>query len=54
MDVIRQLLVTFPDCPESSVLDAITVVTVMSYNFPAGVKQHGLLVRFVVEQYEKI
>jgi len=54
MDVIRQLSVTFPDCSESSVLDAITVVTVMSYNFPAGVKQHGSLVRFFVEQYEEI
>ena len=31
MDVIRQLSVTFPDCSESSVLDAITVVTFSSY-----------------------
>ena len=54
MDVIRQLLVTFPDCSESSVLGAITVVTVTSYNFPAGVKQHGSLVRFFVDQYEEI
>ena len=54
MDVIRQLSVTFPDCSESSVLDAITVVTVTSYNFPAGVKQHGSLVRFFVDQYEEI
>ena len=41
-----------PGLLESSVLDAITVVTVMSYNFPAGVKQHGSL--FFVEQYENI
>ena len=41
-------------CSESSVLDAITVVTVTSYNFPAGVKQHGSLVRFFVDQYEEI
>ena len=54
MDVIRQLSVTFPDCSESSVLDAITVVTVTSYNFPAGVKQHDSLVRFFVDQYEEI
>ena len=54
MDVIRQLSVTFPDCSESSVLDAATVVTAMSYNFPTGEKQHGLLITFFVEQYEKI
>jgi len=54
MDVIRQLSVTFPDCSESSVLDAVTVVTLMSYNFPTGEKQHGLLVRSFVEQYKKI
>ena len=54
MDVIRQLSVTFPDCSESSVLDAATVVTAMSYNFPTGEKQHGLLVRSFVEQYKKI
>ena len=54
MDIIRQLSVTFPDCSESSVLDAITVVTAMSYNFPTGEKQHGLLVRFFIKQYEKI
>ena len=36
MDVIRQLSVTFPDCSESSVLDAATVVTAMSYNFPTA------------------
>ena len=35
-------------------LDAITVVPVMSYNFPADVKQHGSLVRFFVDQYEEI
>ena len=50
----KQLLVTFPDCSESSVLDAATVVTAMSYNFPTGEKQHGLLITFFVEQYEKI
>ena len=54
MDVIRQLSVTFPDCSESSVLDAITVVTFSSYNFPTGEKQHGSLFRSFVEQYEKI
>jgi len=54
MDVIRQLSVTFPDCSESSVLDAITVVTLLSYNFPTGEKQHGSLVRSFVEQYKKI
>ena len=54
MDIIRQLSVTFPDCSESSVLDAATVVTAMSYNFPTGEKQHGLLITFFVEQYEKI
>ena len=54
MDITRQLSVTFPDCSESSVLDAATVVTAMSYNFPTGEKQHGLLITFFVEQYEKI
>jgi len=54
MDVIRQLSVTFPDCSESSVLDAIKVVTLLSYNFPTGEKQHGSLVRSFVEQYKKI
>ena len=54
MDVIRQLSVTFPDCSESSVLDALTVVTLLSYNFPTGEKQQGSLVRSFVEQYKKI
>ena len=54
MDIIRQLSVTFPDCSESSVLDAATVVTATSYNFPTGEKQHGSLVTFFVEQYEKV
>ena len=54
MDVIRQLSVTFPDCSESSVLDAATVVTATSYSFTTGEKQHGSLVTFFVEQYEKV
>ena len=54
MDIIRQLSVTFPDCSELSVLDTVTVVTVLTYNFPTGEKQHGSLVRFFVEQDEKI
>ena len=54
MDKIRQLSVTFPDCSESSVLDAATVVTATSYNFPTGEKQHNSLVTFFIEQYEKV
>ena len=46
MDITRQLSVTFPDCSESSVLNAATVVTAMSYNFPTGEKQHDLLITF--------
>ena len=53
MDITRQLSVTFPDCSESSVLDAITVVTGTSYNFPAGVKQHGSPVRFLLKNMKR-
>ena len=52
--VVLTASVTFLYCSESSVLDAITVVTFSSYNFPTSEKQHGLLFRSFVEQYEKI
>ena len=53
MDKNRRLSVTFPDCFVSSVLGTVSVVTILSYNFSTGEKQHGLLVRSFVEQYKR-
>ena len=51
MDKFRQLLVTFPDCFESSVLGAVSVVTFTSFDFSTSEKQHGLLFTSFIEQY---
>ena len=54
VDKNRRLLVTFPDCFVSSVLGAVLVVTIMSYNFSTGEKQLGSLFKSFVQQHFEI
>jgi len=54
MDKNRRLLVTFLDCFVSSVLGTVSVVTILSYNFSAGKKQRGSLLKSFIEQHMKM
>ena len=54
MDKNRRLLVTFLDCFMSSVLGTVSVVTILSYNFSAGKKQRGSLLKSFIEQHMKM
>ena len=54
MDIIRHISVTFPDCSESSVLDAAIVVTAMSYNFSVEFTLFAIFYRQIIISSFKI